>query len=147
VATVDAPAPGRAGRNLPIAVGVGLLLAGLVLVCLYVVSWWFVVLACAAVVVAVREVVTALAAGRHVVPWLPLALGSVLTLVAAYLRGPEGVVVGFTVTVLAVTATRLVGPRPHLAGDLDAGVLVTIWVPLLASFAMLMLAQDRKSVV
>ena len=121
------------------AVGVGL--AALVLICLYTVSWLFVLLASAAIAVAVQELVSALRSAGYRVAVVPAVTGAVVMLVAAYARGPEVLLLAFALTVAALITVRLADPADHIGRDLDAGVLVTMWVPLLASFAMLMLAQ------
>ena len=60
----------------------------------------------------------------------------------AWTRGPTGLVVGFLVTVLAVVLWRLAdGPAGYLR-DASAGVLVALYVPLLAGFAVLLLVPD-----
>jgi len=125
------------------AVGVGL--AALVLICLYTVSWLFVVLASAAIAVAVHEVVSALRSAGYDVAVMPAVTGAVVMLVAAYARGVEALLVAFALTLVALVVVRLAASADHLGPDLDAAVLVTIWVPLLASFAMLMLAQPDGS--
>jgi len=141
VASAHAAAGNRAGRNLPMAVAVGVALAALVLICLYTVSWLFVLLASAAIAVAVQELVSALRSAGYRVAVVPAVTGAVVMLVAAYARGPEVLLLAFALTVAALITVRLADPADHIGRDLDAGVLVTMWVPLLASFAMLMLAQ------
>ena len=60
----------------------------------------------------------------------------------AWSRGPTGLVAGFLLTVLAVLLWRLAdGPTGYLR-DASAGVLVALYVPMLAGFAALMLVPD-----
>jgi phosphatidate cytidylyltransferase len=143
VAATEIPSGSRAGRNLPMAAAVGVALAALVLISLYTHSWLFVVVAACAIAVAVHEVVDALHTSGYDVALIPAVTGAVVMLVASYARGIEALLVAFALTVLALVVVRLAGTAEHLARDLDAAVLVTIWVPLLASFAMLMLAQSQ----
>ncbi len=143
MAASEAPSGSRAGRNLPMAAAVGVALAALVLISLYTYSWLFVVLAACAISVAVHEVVGALHSSGYDVALIPAVTGAVVMLVAAYVRGIEALLVAFALTVLALVIVRLAGAAEHLTPDIDAAVLVTIWVPLLASFAMLMLAQSE----
>ena len=89
MASAHAAAGNRAGRNLPMAVAVGVALAALVLICLYTVSWLFVLLASAAIAVAVQELVSALRSAGYRVAVVPAVTGAVVMLVAAYARGPE----------------------------------------------------------
>jgi phosphatidate cytidylyltransferase len=125
------------------AVAVGVALAALVLICLYTYSWLFVVLAASAIPIAVYEVITALHSADDAVPRVPALVGSVVMLVAAYAKGSEALLVAFVLTLLAIVLVRLAGSKERLSADLDASVLVMIWVPLLAAFAMLMLAQPQ----
>jgi phosphatidate cytidylyltransferase len=143
VSATQASSGSRAGRNLPMAAAVGVALAALVLISLYTYSWLFVVLAACAIAVAVHEVVGALRSTGYDVALVPAVTGAVVMLVAAYVRGIEALLVAFALTVMALVVVRLAGAAEHLTPDLDAAVLVTIWVPLLASFAMLMLAQSQ----
>ena len=143
MAATEASSGSRAGRNLPMAAAVGVALAVLVLISLYTYSWLFVVLAACAIAVAVHEVVGALRSTGYDVALVPAVTGAVVMLVAAYVRGIEALLVAFALTVVALVVVRLAGAAEHLTPDLDAAVLVTIWVPLLASFAMLMLAQSQ----
>ncbi|SDQ76389.1 phosphatidate cytidylyltransferase [Quadrisphaera sp. DSM 44207] len=157
--TVPATRTPRAGRDLPVAVGVGLGLGAVLLLALFVRKEAFVVLAAAAVALAVWELAGALAT-RHVhVPVVPLLAGGVATLVAAYAAGPEALLVAVALTCLGVLAWRLLEapdvhppaerqhPEPLLGAgasalrDVTAGVLCAAWLPLLAGFAMLMLAE------
>src|SRR5512132_3329486 len=76
--------PGRAGRNLPLAIGVGIILLAVVLASLFIVKAVFVGLAAVAVVIAVWELANALAVRDIRPPIVPLAVGSVAMLVSAY---------------------------------------------------------------
>jgi phosphatidate cytidylyltransferase len=84
----------------------------------------------------------ALHAGRFAPPLVPLLVGAVVIEGLAWTRGPTGLVVGFLITALAVLLWRLgYGPTGYLK-DAAAGVLVALYVPLLAGFAVLMLVPD-----
>ena len=133
------PTPGRAGRNLLAAIGVGVGLGGLILVSLLVWRPAFLLVLTGAVLVAVVELSRALRAGEFAPPVLPVLVGSVAMIALAWTRGPTGLVVGFLLTVLAVLLWRLAdGPVGYLR-DASAGVLVAFYVPLLAGFAALLL--------
>jgi phosphatidate cytidylyltransferase len=60
----------------------------------------------------------------------------------AWTRGPAGLVVGLLFTVLAVVLWRLAGGPQRYLRDAAAGSLVAVYVPLLAGFAVLLLAPD-----
>ncbi len=141
-ATGPAPPVGRAGRNLPAAIGVGLLLVAAILGSLFVRKEAFVVLVGAAVVLGVRELAGALAAKDISIPVIPLAVGSLGMLVSAFVAGEEGLLVSFTLTAFGVLLWRIVDGMDGAARDVAASVFVAAYVPFLAGFAILLLAQD-----
>ncbi|GAB3248903.1 phosphatidate cytidylyltransferase [Kineococcus gypseus] len=138
----------RAGRDLPAAVGVGLALGAVLLLSLFVRPEAFVVLACAAVLWGTVEVSRAFRAQHLRVPVVPPAVGTLAMLPGAYLGGPETLLVAYALTVFAVLVWRLLatgGDHGTPVGvpavrDVAGGVFVVSYGPLLASFAVLMLA-------
>jgi len=133
---------GRAGRDLRAAIGVGLGLVALIIGSLVVRREAFVGLVVVAILVGVVELTRALQAGSFRAPVVPLLVGAVAMLVLAWSRGPTGLVTGFLVTVLAVLLWRLGdGPTGYLH-DAASGVLVALYVPLLAGFAVLLVVPD-----
>ena len=140
--TTERPVGGRAGRNLGAAIGVGLSLGAVIIASLLVWRPAFVGVVTAAVLVGVVELTRALRAGRFQAPLVPLLVGSLAMMGLAWTRGATGLVVGFLLTVLAVVLWRLAdGPAGYLK-DASAGVLVAMYVPLLAGFAVLLLVPD-----
>ena len=138
----EVPPPGRAGRNLPLAIGVGIILVALILASLFIVKAVFVGLAAVAVVIAVWELANAMAVRDIRPPIVPLAVGSVAMLVSAYAGGTETLVAALALTVLAALVWRLPeGPEAYLR-DTTAGVFIAVYVPFLASFAVLMLEPE-----
>jgi phosphatidate cytidylyltransferase len=132
------PRSNRAGRDLPAAIGVGVALAGLVLLTLYTVKEAFVAVIVVAVVMATWELSGALRVHGVAVPLAPVLLGGPAMVLSAYAGGVEALVVAFALTVLAVTVWKLpAGPARYLP-DVTAGVFVALYVPFLASFAALM---------
>lgn len=131
----------RAGRNLPVAIVVGVALGALVTVPLFTDRRVFVGVVAAAVCLGCYEVTSVLreAAGRRV-PIVPLVVGTGATYVGAYTRGTEALIVGVLLTALAVLAWRLLegGPPVALAGDIAAALWVLCYVVLLAGFAVLL---------
>jgi phosphatidate cytidylyltransferase len=133
---------GRAGRDLRAAIGVGLALVAVIIGSLVVRREAFVGLVVVAILIGVVELTRALQAGSFRAPVVPLLVGAVAMLVLAWSRGPTGLVTGFLVTVLAVLLWRLGdGPAGYLH-DAAAGVLVALYVPLLAGFAVLLVVPD-----
>ena len=136
------PSSGRAGRNLVAAIGVGLGLGAVILVSLWLYPPAFLAVIAVAILVGVVELVRALEAGGARVPLAPVLVGTVAMLALAWTRGTDGLVAGFVFTVVAVLLWRLAdGPEGYLR-DATAGVFVTLYVPLLAGFAVLLLVPD-----
>ena len=132
----------RAGRDLAAAIGVGLGLGAVILVSLLVHRPAFLLVVGAAVLVSVVELTRALRAGGAEPPLVPVLVGAVAMLALAWTRGEVGLVVAFLLTVLAVLLWRLGdGPEGYLR-DASTGVLVALYVPLLAGFAVLLLVPD-----
>jgi len=130
--------PGRAGRDMVAAIGVGLGLGAVILVSLLVYRPAFLLVLGAAILTGVVELTRALHAGNARAPLVPLLVGTVAMIALAWNRGASGLVVAFLLTVLAVLLWRLGdGPDGYLR-DASAGVLVALYVPLLAGFAVLL---------
>ncbi|WP_137725126.1 phosphatidate cytidylyltransferase [Prescottella subtropica] len=142
-----APAASKAGRNLPaaIAVGGGLGVA-LILILVFAPLVWIGVVAVAAAV-ATWEVATRLREADISVPLIPLLLGGQAMVWLSWPLGPQGVLAAFAATALVTMVWRLFDhglratPRNFLR-DTAVAVFVTAWIPLLASFATLMVLQD-----
>lgn len=133
-----APSTGRAGRNLPAAIGVGVGLGGAVVGSLIVGPGAFVALVAAAVLVAVWEVGAALRTKNIAIPLVPLAIGAVAMPVAAWQGGTESLLVAFALTVAGVIGWRLADGPAGFAADASAGIFVAVYVPFLAGFTVLM---------
>jgi phosphatidate cytidylyltransferase len=131
---------GRAGRNLPAAVGVGLLLAGLALVTLFTVKATFLVYLAVAVWIASWELSRALAARDIRFPLAPVAVGGAAAIALAYWRGERPVMACIALTMIAILAWRLTGSTAGYVRDVTAGIFVLVYLPLMACFVALMLA-------
>ncbi len=135
--------PGRAGRNLPAAIGVGVGLGGLVLATLYSPwRWGFVVVVVAAVALGVHEVVSALRRLGARPPKAPLVVGGASMVALAYGSGADALVLALALTVLACLAWRLVDPAEGFLRDVAASAFTAIYVPFLAGFAALLAVPD-----
>jgi phosphatidate cytidylyltransferase len=133
---------GRAGRNLPAAIGVGLALGVVVVAGLFIRREAFVAVVVVAVCLALWELTQALAA-RHVkVPLPPVVIGAVAMLVAGFTAGGQALAVCFVLTSIGVVVWRVSeGPEGALR-DVAGGVFAAAYLPLLAGFVVLMLAED-----
>ena len=134
------PAPPKAGRDLKAAVGVGLLLAGLVIGTLVVGPRAVLAVVVVAVSYGAWELRRAIATRGMVVPLVPLMLGSVGMLVSAYLRGAEALVVTFGLTIVGLLVWRVADGLAGAARDLSASALVAFYPIFLGGFASMMLA-------
>ncbi|HVA60296.1 MAG TPA: phosphatidate cytidylyltransferase [Mycobacteriales bacterium] len=133
-----AAAPGRAGRNLPVAIGVGLALGGLLLGTLYTYRPAFLVVVVAAVSVGLWELVHSLRSAGPAAPFVPLAVGSAAMLCLAYVDGSEAMVVAGLLTAVAVVVWRLAGGPAHVLPDIAAALFALLYVPFLTGFAILL---------
>ena len=134
--------PGRAGRDMVAAIGVGAGLGAVILISLMLYRPAFLLVLGAAILTGVVELTRALRAGSARAPLVPLLVGTVAMIALAWTRGASGLVVAFLLTVLAVLLWRLAeGPEGYLR-DASAGVLVALYVPLLAGFAVLLLVPE-----
>lgn len=140
-----APAPGtsRAGRDLPVAVAVGLGLLVLVAASLFIRREAFGLIAVAAVGAGLWELAQAFARRGVHIPVLPLLVGDVGILVSAYVAGMEALFVAFVLTVGGIVVWRVLdGSGPRAVRDATSGVFAAAYLPLMAGFVMLMLAAE-----
>jgi phosphatidate cytidylyltransferase len=140
--TAGPAVPGRAGRNLPLAIGVGLTLGALVLVPLFTYPPAFVVLVLAAVCIGISETVRAVQRVEARPPLVPLLAGGVGMTGLAWFAGPEALLVGLLLTIVALPVWRLADGPVGYQRDVTAGALISVYVPFLAGFCVLLIAQD-----
>lgn len=170
--TPDTPPPlpstGRAGRNLPAAVGVAVLLIGVIVASLVLVRGVFVGVVVVAVCGALWELAGALARKDIRLPLAPLWLGTVGIAVCAWSLGIEAMLGAYLATAGAAflwcfmdqadadAGTSLEQPghdtprtyahddvRRSRSVDAAAAALAATYLPFLAGFAVLLVAQDH----
>jgi phosphatidate cytidylyltransferase len=134
--------PSRAGRNLPAAIAVGVGLGGLVLASLLIRKEAFVAVVAVAVALSVWELTQAFAERRIAVPLVPVLVGTLGIVVSAYTSGEEALLVAFALTALALLVWRVLDGVDGAVRDVAAGIFMAAYVPFLAGFVMLMLAED-----
>lgn len=138
----------RAGRDLPIAIGVGVVLLGVTGGSLVFVKEGFVLLALLACGAALWELKHAFVRRGIHIPLLPLLVGLVGMLVSAYTTGAEALLVAFMLTVGGVVVWRVLdGSGPAALRDASAATFATAYISFMAGFVMLMLAEpdgDRR---
>jgi phosphatidate cytidylyltransferase len=137
----------RAGRNLPAAIGVGVVLGGLAIgVLLFAPIWWLLMLA-VAIPIGMHEVIRRLGEAGYALPAIPLLVGSQAMIWLTWPFGPAGLLGAYAGTIVVCMVWRLVGqgireqPVNYLR-DISAAVLLATWVPLFASFSALLIFQD-----
>ncbi|PZF86818.1 phosphatidate cytidylyltransferase [Micromonospora deserti] len=144
-ASADRPAtqqsaPGRAGRNLPAAIAVGVGLGAAIVVPLFLYTPAFLAVVAAAVGIGSWEMSRAVRRSGAHPPLVPLVVGGVLTVGMAWYAGPDALSLGLLVTVLGTMVWRLGdGPRGYQR-DLTAATLIAVYVPFLGGFAALLAA-------
>lgn len=132
--------PGRAGRNLPVAIAIGLGLGGLVLVTLYTCKPVFLAVVVLAIGYGMWELSRAVRAKGFQPPYPPLILGSTAILCTSYAVGRLAMTDALLLTLPIIVAWRVVRGVDGLVGDLATGVLALLYVGFLAGFCGLMLA-------
>jgi phosphatidate cytidylyltransferase len=131
------------GRNLPVAIAVGLGLGALVIVTLMTVKVTFLILVAVIVAVAGWELSRALATRQIRIALVPIAVGGALMFALAYWQGPRAALAALAVTFIAVVAWRLPGGADGYLRDVTAGIFVLIYLPAMAAFVAMMVAQPH----
>lgn len=137
----------KAGRNLFLAIGVGLLLAAAFVGSLLFVEVVFVWFVAAIVAVAVVELATAFRVAGRRVPQIGVVVGGLAMVAASYYYGAEGLLLSLFGASAMLTVWRLiegfaartpVEPKT-LIRDIFSGLFTLVYVPFLGSFAVLLL--------
>jgi phosphatidate cytidylyltransferase len=137
----------RAGRNLPAAIGVGVVLGGLAIATLLFFPIGWLVMLAIFIPVATYEVVRRLREAGYALPLIALLLGGQAIIWLSF-YGPAGPLGAYGGTIVVCMVWRLVGqgireaPVNYLR-DISATVLLATWVPLFASFSALLIFQDH----
>jgi len=141
----------RAGRNLPAAIGVGVVLGAIAIgVLLFAPIGWLPVLA-VAIPIATYEVIRRLREAGYALPVIPLLIGGQAMIWLSWPYGVSGTLGAYGGTIVVCMVWRLVGqglreqPVNYLR-DISATVLLATWVPLFASFSALLIFQEDGGV-
>ncbi len=139
------PAPaknhGRAGRNLPAAIGSAVVLLAAIAASL---AFWkiaFLGIVAVAVVVAIWELRQGLLTKGIDLPEQPLMAGGVVMVVVAYFYGAPALVTATAVTALVVMLWLLRRGVEGYVQNATASVFTLVYVPFLGSFVALLLAE------
>ena len=137
--------PISTGRNLPVALAVGVALGGVALLTLLTLKATFLCLVAVAVGLALWELSRAFGAREITLPLVPVAAGGTAMLALAYWEGEQAALAAFALTVIALLAWRLPGGPAGYVRDVTAGVFALAYLPFLAVFVPLMLARTDGS--
>ena len=156
----DTPSPapsagknhGRAGRNLPAAIGLGVVLGAYVVLSLIFFKPAFVLLVAVALSMGSLELYHALQRHGMKAAIQPIIVGTLAISIGSYLAGIQQPVVFSTtsvllaalaLTVLAALIWRIPGGAGGYVTDAAASLFIIAYVPMLGSFAALMLAGEN----
>ena len=130
----------RTGRNLPVAIGVGAGLGGLVLLTLLTVKATFLIYMGAAIVVALTELAGAFGKRAIAIPVIPIVAGGAAMVTCMYWLGARASLAALALTVVAIFAWRLPGGPSGYVKDVTASVFAVIYLPFMATFVSAMLS-------
>jgi phosphatidate cytidylyltransferase len=143
-AATPEPAPAakkasKAGRNLPAAIGVALLLGAAIIVSLLTVRFLFIGIIAIAIAVGTVEFAGVL---RRVadtrVAMIPVLVGGQAMIWLAWPFGRQGALTAFVLTVLACLLWRLPGGAKGYLRDISASVFAAAYLPLFGAFAAML---------
>jgi phosphatidate cytidylyltransferase len=133
----------RAGRNLPAAIVVGLLMAGIALASLYWQLWLFVVVIVVAIVIGTDEMATAMRSKGIRLTKTPLLTAAVLVPVMGFFAGAAQVLMAYGLMFLFTVVWRLFRHGvDDFVRDATASGFVLAYAPLMGGFAALIAASD-----
>ena len=147
---LDEKIQARTGRNLPLAIAIGLVMGFAMLFSLLYFKELFMLVAGGLVAFTTFELASALRFAGHDVPRIPSVVAGMAIIPAAFYWHAEGQWLVFLAGVVFVAVWRLAEQlRPvsrvsgrQLGSDLAAGTFVQAYVVLLGSFAVLLTSED-----
>ena len=138
---------GRAGRNLPAAIGVGAFLGfGVIAILVFAPLGWVPVVA-VAMAVATHEVVKRLRTAGYSIPIVPLLVGGQAMVWLTWPFGPAGALGAFGATVVVSMIWRLLSggmknaPVNYLR-DVTTTIFLAAWIPLFGAFGVLLVYPE-----
>lgn len=140
-AAVTEHRPIRTGRNLPAAIGVSLVLGGLVVLTLFTVKATFLLYVGLILAVALWELSRAFGSRDIRLPLVPIAAGGVAMVTLAYWTQAKWALGALALAGIGVLAWRLPGGATGYVRDVTAGIFTLIYLPLAAVFVALMLVE------
>ncbi len=141
----------KAGRNLFLAVGTGLLFGAVFLASLFLWSPLFAVLIAVLVTVALIELASAFRLAGRRVPRVGVSIGGLVIVAGAFFWGAEGMLLGLFAGSVLLTAWRLIEglvprwevPPKTLIRDVVSGLFSLVYIPFLGSYTVLLVQGQR----
>jgi phosphatidate cytidylyltransferase len=135
--------PSRTGRNLPVAIGIGLLLGIAPVVTLFTVKSTFLVYVGLAVALAIWELSRAVRGRDIQIPLVPIYAGGTALWTCTYWLGYKAGFAALGLTMMAVLAWRLHGPADGYLRDVTAGMFTVMYLPVAGVFVALMVSEPN----
>ena len=133
----------KAGRNLPAAITVGVILGAVLVVGLFYLPAVLVLLAAVAVAVGTWEVCHGLNQKRGMgVPLIPAVTTAFFMPFAAYYGGGQWLIFAVVASILVLIGWRIVGKRDGMIMSIMGSIFVMSWVPFMISLALLLYREE-----
>lgn len=133
----------RAGRDLPAAIGVGVVLGAGILVALFTVRYVFIGIVAAAIALGTYEFARAVRRSTGArVALLPLLIGGQAIMWLSWPFGLPGVLIAFVLTAFACLVWRLPGGADGYLRDTGLSVFLAAYLPLFAAFATMLVPPE-----
>ncbi|MET1039119.1 MAG: phosphatidate cytidylyltransferase [Aeromicrobium sp.] len=133
---------GRAGRNLPASIAVGVSLLVMVVVSLFLVKEAFIAVVAVALAIGLFELTRAFSTVGIKIPVLPVVTGGTIMLVGSYFGSMETASVAMALTVIGTLVWRLSEGAEGFVRDVSAGIFSLSYLFLMGTFVLLMLKED-----
>jgi phosphatidate cytidylyltransferase len=133
--------PSRTGRNLPVAIAVGLGLGGLAIGTLFTVKSTFLLLMGVGVAISLWELDRALHSREIKLPLIPLYAGQLALWTCSYWLGYKAALAALGLTQIALMGWRLHGTAHGYLRDVTASMFAVAYLPLPGTFVVLMLSE------
>lgn len=133
----------RAGRNLPAAIAVGVVLGAAIITSLLTVRFLFIGIIAIAIAVGTIELAGALKRAADIrIAMVPVLVGGQAMIWLAWPYGREGALTAFVLTVLACLLWRLPGGANGYLRDISASIFAAAYLPLFGAFAAMLVPPD-----
>lgn len=129
------------GRNLPVAVFVGFVIALILFIEIMFFPTVFIIFLVLMSTLGVWELVRAFKHDLHTYPTVPVYLATIALPLAAYFTGSEGLWLTFVFSVIIILVWRVLESKKEVFTDVFSAIFVVSYVPFLLSFIAIFLNQ------